>query len=154
MKFNRKQNYSKLIKATIDLTPLIDVVFQLLLFFMLTSTFVVQASIPVELSKSDSSEHLEQKDATVTLAYGEGGPDNQGEIYYTEDNEVPIKSWYELTRALESFYERRPEGLLLIRPDRRVPTERLVKVLGIANSVGIKHYGIAAIPSTTEETTQ
>ncbi|MGC9053962.1 MAG: ExbD/TolR family protein, partial [Candidatus Hydrogenedens sp.] len=33
-----------MIKATIDLTPLIDVVFQLLLFFMLTSTFVVQAS--------------------------------------------------------------------------------------------------------------
>jgi len=152
MKFKRKANSNKSIKATVDLTPLIDVVFQLLLFFMLTSTFVVQSSIPVELSKSDFSEQLEQKEATVTLVFGEGGPDNQGEVYYKEEEEVPIKSWYELTRALESFYERKPDGLLLIRPDRRVPTERLVKVLGIANSVGIKHYGIAAIPSTTETT--
>lgn len=150
MKFKRRNNQSKWIKASIDLTPLIDVVFQLLLFFMLTSTFVVTASIPVELSKSESAEQLEQKDATITLRYGEGGPDNQGEIYYTEDNEVPIKSWHELTRALESFYQRKPDGLLLIRPDRRVPTERLVKVLGIANSVGIKHYGIAAVPAEEE----
>ncbi len=150
MKFKRNLNRNKLIKATIDLTPLIDVVFQLLLFFMLTSTFVVTASIPVELSKSESAEQLEQKDATITLRYGEGGPDNQGEIYYTEAEEVPIKSWHELTRALESFYQRKPDGLLLIRPDRRVPTERLVKVLGIANSVGIKHYGIAAVPAEQE----
>jgi len=152
MKFKRKTSSKNSVRVTVDLTPLIDVVFQLLLFFMLTSTFVVQSSIPVELSKSDFSEQLEQKEATVTLAYGEGGPDNQGEVFYTEDEEVPIKSWYELTRALESFYERKPDGLLLIRPDRRVPTERLVKVLGIANSVGIKHYGIAAIPSKSEET--
>jgi hypothetical protein len=41
--------------------------------------------------KSDFSEQLEQKEATVTLAYGEGGPDNQGEVFYTEDEEVPIK---------------------------------------------------------------
>ncbi len=150
MKFKRNYRQNRFIRATIDLTPLIDVVFQLLLFFMLTSTFVVTASIPVELSKSESAEQLEQKDATVTLRFGEGGPDNQGEIYYTEENEVPIKSWYELTRALESFYQRKPDGLLLIRPDRRVPTERLVKVLGIANSVGIKHYGIAAVPAEEE----
>ncbi len=152
MKFKRKTSSKNSVRVTVDLTPLIDVVFQLLLFFMLTSTFVVQSSIPVELSKSDFSEQLEQKEATVTLAYGEGGPDNQGEVFYTEDEEVPIKSWYELTRALENFYERKPDGLLLIRPDRRVSTERLVRVLGIANSVGIKHYGIAAIPSKSEET--
>ncbi|HOV32822.1 MAG TPA: biopolymer transporter ExbD [Candidatus Hydrogenedens sp.] len=152
MKFKRRATSKNLVRATVDLTPLIDVVFQLLLFFMLTSTFVVQSSIPVELSKSDFSEKLEQKEATVTLSYGEGGPDNQGEVFYTEDEDVPIKSWHELTRALENFYARKPDGLLLIRPDRRVPTERLVKVLGIANSVGIKHYGIAAIPSKTETT--
>ena len=46
--------------------------------------------------------------------------------------------------------EREDEPLVLIRPDARVPTERLVKVLGLANGVGIKNYGIAAAPPEEE----
>jgi len=149
MKFARKRIQDRS-KAVLDMTPLIDVVFQLVLFFMLSSTFVVQASIPVELSQSDSAEQLEQKDATVTLSVGDGGPDNLGRVVYTEDASVEIAAWPELTNVLNDFHQRRPEGLLLVRPDKRVPTERLVKVLGIANNVGIQRYGIAATPPTAE----
>jgi biopolymer transport protein ExbD len=153
MRFKRRKTREGT-RANLDITPLIDVVFQLVLFFMLSSTFVVQASIPIELSQSDSAEQLEQKDATVTLSYGEGGPDNLGQVIYTESDSVEIAAWAELTNVLSDFHLRQPDGLLLVRPDRRVATERLVKVLGIANNVGIVKYGIAASPPAAEETSK
>lgn len=143
MKFPR--NTQRKVKASVELTPLIDVVFQLLIFFMLASTFVVHTSVPVELPEAEGATQLERKEMSITLAYGTGGPEDGGEIYV---NDIPIVNWTQLTRAMAELRERDPDALVLIRPDARVPTERLVKVLGFANSVGIKHYGIAAIPPT------
>ncbi|HOC68681.1 MAG TPA: biopolymer transporter ExbD [Candidatus Hydrogenedentes bacterium] len=145
MKFRRTSE--RKIHATIDSTPLIDVVFQLLIFFMLTSSFVVHTSVPVELSEAEGASELDNKEMSITLVYGTGGPEDGGEVYI---NEVPITNWTQLTRSMAELRDTDPEALVLIRPDARVPTERLVKVLGFANSVGIKHYGIAAIqPSET-----
>ena len=145
MKFPRKT--SRKVTASVELTPLIDVVFQLLIFFMLSSTFIVQTSVPIELPNAEGAEQLESKNITITLAYGDGGPENGGNVY-VED--VPIENWTQLTRLLVELREREEEPLVLIRPDARVPTERLVKVLGLANGVGIKNYGIAAAPPEEE----
>ncbi len=146
MKFPR--NSTRKIRATLELTPLIDVIFQLLIFFMLSSTFVVQSSVPIELSQAEGATQLERKEMSITLVYGEGGPENGGEVYI---GDVSITNWTQLTRALVDLREREPEALVLIRPDARVPTERLVKVLGLANSVGIVHYGIAAVAPMEQE---
>ncbi|HDP35340.1 MAG TPA: biopolymer transporter ExbD [Candidatus Hydrogenedentes bacterium] len=145
MKFPR--NNARKIRASVELTPLIDVVFQLLIFFMLSSTFIVQTSVPIELPKAEGAENLESKKLTITLVYGEGGPEGGGEVYA---NDTPIVNWTQLTRLLVELRERETDPLVLIRPDARVPTERLVKVLGLANSVGIKNYGIAAAPPEEE----
>lgn len=145
MKFPRKTG--RKVTASVEMTPLIDVVFQLLIFFMLSSTFIVQTSVPIELPKADGAEQLESKKLTITLVYGSGGPEDGGEVYA---NDVPIENWTQLTRLLVELREREDEPLVLIRPDARVPTERLVKVLGLANGVGIKNYGIAAAPPEEE----
>ena len=68
MKF--KRNDKRKVRAAVELTPLIDVVFLLLIFFMLSSTFVVQTSIPIEIPESVGAEQFEQKDLSITLAYG------------------------------------------------------------------------------------
>lgn len=146
MKFPR--NSARKVRANVELTPLIDVVFQLLIFFMLSSTFVVQSSVPIELPEAEGAMQLERKELSITLVYGTGGPEDGGEVYI---DEVPITHWTQLTRALVDLRERDPDALVLIRPDARVPTARLVKVLGFANSVGIKHYGIAATAPMEEE---
>ena len=146
MKFVR--NDRRKVRATVELTPLIDVVFQLLIFFMLSSTFVVQTSIPIEVPESDGVSQLEQKELSITLAYGEGGPDNQGKIYVEN---VEIAAWRELSGAVSQLHERQPDALVLIRPDKRVPTGRTIKVLGVVTSVGIRHYGILAEPPKEEE---
>lgn len=150
MKFARKDSLK--VRANLDLTPLIDVVFQLILFFMLSSTFVVQTSIQVELPEAEGVKELENKDISITLAHP--GYDDRGQVrsegleglgrVYV--NETEIFSWPELSAVLGELHTRQPDALVLIRPDAQVPTARLVKVLGIANTAGVVRYGIAARP--------
>lgn len=126
-----------------DLTPLIDVVFQLLLFFMLSSTFVVQSSISIEMPEAEGATQLEQKDISITLAYGSDGPEGKGKIFVNNDEMATID---DLTKRLSDEAQKRPDLLLLVRTDTRTDTGRLVEVLGIANSVGIQKFGIGAQP--------
>ena len=141
MKFKRDRK--RRINPNLDMTPLIDVVFQLLIFFMLSSTFIVQSTIQIEMPEAEGAAQLEQKDLSVTLAYGTGGPDGKGKIY-VNSKEVP--SIEELTRILSERAAERPDIMLLVRTDARTDTGRLVEVLGIASSVGIQKFGIGAQP--------
>ena len=141
MKFRRDRK--RRINPNLDMTPLIDVVFQLLIFFMLSSTFIVQSTIQIEMPEAEGAAQLEQKDLSVTLAYGTGGPDGKGKIY-VNSKEVP--SIEELTRILSERAAERPDIMLLVRTDARTDTGRLVEVLGIASSVGIQKFGIGAQP--------
>jgi len=141
MKFRRR--IRKRGGTEINLTPMIDVVFNLLLFFMLSSTFVVQSSIKIEMPTAEGATELEQKDLSVTLAYGTGGPNDKGKIYIDTEE---IDSLETLAQRLSDEVRKQPELQLLVRTDARVDTARLVEVLGIANSVGIKRLGIGAQP--------
>lgn len=148
MRFRNADGDKHKIKASLDLTPLIDVVFNLIIFFMLSSTFVVQSSIQIETAEAEGTKALEQKDLSVTLQYGEGGPDGKGRIYINNDE---VLSWTDLTQRLAEETKIRPDAMILIRPDARIETGRLVQVLGIASSVGVTRYGIAAEPPDTEQ---
>ncbi len=148
MNFRDVATIRKSIKASVDLTPLVDVVFQLLLFFMLSATFVVQSSIQIEIPEAEGTTTLEQKDLSITLTYGEGGPDGEGKIYVGND-EVP--TWDTLTQRLTEETEAREINLLLIRADGRVPMSRTVRVWGIATSVGIQRFAVAAQPLSETE---
>ncbi len=56
----------------------------------------------------------------------------------------------ELSRVLSEARADRPDIMVLVRPDGRIESARLIEVLGIANSVGIERYGIAASPEPEE----
>jgi biopolymer transport protein ExbD len=142
MKFRKRQRNRA--GSPVDLAPMIDVVFQLLLFFMLSSTFVVQSSIQIEMPKAEGATELEQKDLSVTIAYGEGGPGGKGKVYI-DNEEMP--NMEALTKRLVDEVQKHPQLQLLVRTDTRTDTGRLVEVLGIANSVGIKRLGIGAQPT-------
>ncbi len=147
MKFKRQDGRRKT-RANVDLTPLIDVVFQLLIFFMLSATFVVQASIQIEMPEARGAQTFEQRDVTITMAYGSGGPDNRGPIYV---DDVPVQSMEQLSRILAERRAEQEDVRLLFRGDARLQHGRFVEVLGIANSLGITRYGIAAQPIGEEE---
>jgi len=148
MKFRETDTHKHAIRANVDMTPMIDCMFQLILFFMLSSTFVVQSSINVEMPEAKGATSLEQKDVSLTLVYNDGGPDGKGQIFI---NEEEVFSMQELSQRLALAVSERPDLRLLIRPDTRVPTGRLVEVFGYVNSVGIQKYFIAAQPPAEEE---
>ncbi len=139
MRFPRNSGLK--VRAALDMTSMVNVVLLLLLFFMLTSSFVVQSSVPIELIQSEGAAQTERRDMTITLAVGEGGPDNGGSVF-VED--APVSTWADLRGVLMDLKGKNPEALVMVRPDKNVPTERLMRVLGIANGAGITHYGIAA----------
>ena len=141
MKFRRERKPRP--RAGLDLTPMIDIVFLLMLFFMLSSTFVVQSSIQIEMPSAEGAPELEWKDVSVTLAQGEGGPGGLGPVYV--DN-TEVASMEELSRLLSERVAKDPASMLLIRPDTRIDAGRLIEVMGIANSVGFANMSVEARP--------
>jgi len=141
MKFQRSQRLK--VRAGLDMTPLVDVVFLLLLFFMLSASFVVQNAIHIQAGETTGVPSFEEKDLTITLAHGEGGPGGNGPVYV---NDVAVADLGELARVLAEAHADRPDLRVLIRPDARVESGQLIEILGIAQGAGIDHYSIAAQP--------
>jgi len=143
VKFRRERRIKA--RAALDMTPLVDVVLLLLLFFMISSTFVAHRSIPIEMpqvaSGVEEKPALEDKDISITLAKGDGGPDEKGPIYM---DEKPVASMDALETQLTHRREANPDVTLLILVDQNASSGRLVEVLGIANNAGIRHFNIAA----------
>ena len=147
MRLREPERERNRVRANVDLTPLIDVVFQLLIFFMLSATFIAQTSIDIEMPEAKGAASIEHKDLAVTLVYGEGGPGGGGPIFI-DDEEMTTMG--EFSRRLSEEVQRRPDLRLLIRPDARVPTGRLVEVFGHIRNEGIEEYYIAAQPAPRE----
>lgn len=142
MKFKNESKHRE--QPKLDLTPMIDVVFQLLIFFMLSATFVTHSAISIEMPEAKGATNLEKKELSITLSYGTDGPEGKGKIYVDES---PVDSLEELTRILSEKVAGRPDLLVLIRPDHRSDAGRLIEVLGILNSLGISKSSIVAQPS-------
>lgn len=141
MKFHRDEK--RKVRATVDLTPLIDVVFQLLIFFMLASTFVVNSQLQVEIPTTEGTTELKRSDISITLQYGDTGPGGGGPVYL---DDIEINTMEELSRSLEVAYSENPDASVLIRPDRRISAGRLIEVMGILSKLGIHSSNIEAEP--------
>jgi len=139
VRFRREKRLK--VHAAIDMAPLVAALFQLLLFFILGSTFAVHTTLNFEYAKAPGPVSYEQKDLSVTLTYEEDG---ESRIFV---NDEAVASLGELGRVLAEARSVRPNLLLLLRPDARVPSSRLIEILGLAQSVGIDRYQVAAQPA-------
>lgn len=140
----------------LDIAPLIDVVFLLLIFFMLTSKFVVASGIKVHLPESRSKEAIRQRGLVVTI-------DKKGDIYLgnREGRIHPVKlsaegehpdirrgfnrvNFSELSLALKSLTKSNKS--VIIYADRQTALERVIEVWDICRENKIKEIGISATP--------
>jgi biopolymer transport protein ExbD len=135
----------KRVVANFDMTPLIDVVFQLIIFFMLSSTFVIQAGVPVNLPEKSEGDPvpLEARDLIVSIQADGGGEDGLGTIYLEE---TPIAK-DQLTATLLELrqrpeYQSEREPLVLIRADGKVPTQRIIDVMEACQDAEFNSFGI------------
>jgi len=136
MKLERRASGRTKFRGSLELTPLVDVVLQLIIFFMLSSTFIVQPGIRVELPKSRTTRPQEERELTVTIT-----ADNT--IYV---NELRV-SFAELPTVLANkAKELKEDQLLLIKCDKVVEYGQLIRVLDVAHGAGITRYGLATKP--------
>ena len=115
---------------TIDIAPLIDVVFLLLIFFMLTSSFIFQPGIKVNLPRAITSEMLSEENAVISITA-------ENLIYYRQKL-VTIKELSPLLKGIASA--RLP---VLIKSDRKASLGRIVVVWDICRQEGVHQVNIA-----------
>jgi len=114
----------------IDIAPLIDIVFQLLIFFMLTSSFVFQPGIKVNLPKAVTSEVIKKESFVVTVS--------SEDVIYLNNKVLTMKELeQELTAAA------RQQSPLLIKSDRRASLGRIVEIWDLCRNLGITKINIA-----------
>lgn len=114
----------------IDIAPLVDVIFLLLIFFMLSSSFTFQSGINVKLPKAVTSDILREENLIVTIT--------SEDIIYLNNDVITLK---ELEIQLgQSGTKTRP---LLIKADRRASVGRIVDVWDLCRNLGIERINIA-----------
>jgi biopolymer transport protein ExbD len=122
------------ISAEFSMSSMTDIIFLLLIFFMLTSNFVTPTGLPVSLPTSKSSSIVMQK-VSVTIS-----PDLK---YYLNDKPVALS---ELEPQLAALLQGTEEGVVVLHVDKSVPVEYLVNVASIATSLHAK-VTLATVPS-------
>ena len=121
-------------EIAMELTPLIDVVFLLLIFFMVTTTFAVTAGIDVKLPTS-TSKRLDKRVDKVDLSLTRDGG------LYWDSTRIP---WAELRPRLETLRTDNPKALIAVHPDVRWMNDHVFKIMDTAREVGFRRIGLAA----------
>ncbi|HIJ22130.1 MAG TPA: biopolymer transporter ExbD [Gammaproteobacteria bacterium] len=118
----------------INLAPLIDVVFLLLIFFMLTTTFEKESRLKVDLHSTESRDDRPLLEPTIITI------DQQGVTTLTA---YPDVSWESALITLSSDGQEHP---LLLRADREAPHGAVVEVMDVARKLRLLNLSIATEP--------
>lgn len=128
MKFKRSSRLS----AQIDMTPVIDIVFQLLTFFMLTSTYIKTAAINVDLPESATSDMMPVREAVVTIY-------KNGSLMLNEEN-IAMEN---LGILVKDLLVKNQDLVITIRGDEGVPYGKLVETMDVVRLAGVKRMSLA-----------
>ena len=115
----------------VDIAPLIDIVFQQLIYFMLTSSFVMHPGIRVTLPKAETSQRLSASNVIITLT--------KDHLVYWEEQVVTMK---ELRELLKRAGGNKP---MLIRADRHAYVEKLIDLWDLCRDTGYQEVHIATL---------
>ncbi len=139
MKF-RRQNEGE---DSINLTPLIDVVFLLLIFFMVSTTFTKETHLTVDLPEATANAAVEQLQ-TIEILIGKDGS------YSINGNTLVNQKLATLKRALTETSEGDTERPLLITADANTPHQAVVTAMDVAGQLGFIHLSITTKAPASE----
>lgn len=114
-----------------NFSSLTDIVMLLLIFFLLTSQFVVQTGVKIKLPGAVNNEQTVPSRIVVSIT-------ELGKIYVGKD-EVTMDA---LALKLESIKQNADEGNVIIRADKSTDIEKIIKVIDAAKGVGIDKFTI------------
>ena len=118
----------------INLTPMLDVVFIMLIFFIVTASFIKEAGIDV--NRPDAPTADKQEDAAILIAISE-----TDEIWIDRRETDPRA----VRGMIERLHAENPKGSIVIQADKESTNEALVVVMEAAKQAGVTNVAIAAV---------
>ncbi len=116
-----------------DMTPLIDMVFNLVVFFLVASHFSNESETPVELPRAATSKADAEDPRRLVITI------NDQEQLFVKDQAIDLP---ELTDLVRKELDRNgPEFIVQIRSDRRVPYRTVEPLLLTCSQIGVKKFG-------------
>jgi len=119
-------------KPEISMAPLVDIVFLLLIFFMVTTVFPENDGILIEKPTSENTASLADKNMVLKL-------DHNGLVYYKD---VAV-TFDDIKRLVKREIANNQDTSVIVHADKRATTEQLINVIDSAKSGGAKKLGIA-----------
>ncbi|MFH1441098.1 MAG: biopolymer transporter ExbD [Candidatus Omnitrophota bacterium] len=129
MRFKRHMELEHGLKQ-IEITPLIDMIFLLLVFFLLTSSFVIQPGIKINLPKAATSEIIQAENIEVIIS-------GENVIYFN----AKVVTMKELGNLFKQVAKRKQS--ILIKADKRASLGRVVEIWDMCRDLGVNQINIA-----------
>ena len=120
-------------KEEIDMTPMLDVVFILLIFFIVTASFVKEAGIDV--NRPEAATAVKKNRANILVAISD-----KGDIWINK-RKIDIRA---VQANIERLKAENPQGTVVIQADKKSTTDTLIKVMDAARAAGVFDVSIAA----------
>lgn len=118
--------------GAIDLTPMLDVVFIMLIFFIVTASFIKEAGIDV--NRPDATTSLLKKNANILVAISA-----ENEIWIAKQ-QVDVR---DIKTHIERLHAENPKGALVIQADNDAQIEYVTKVVEAAREVSVLDVSVA-----------
>jgi biopolymer transport protein ExbD len=132
MRRHRSDNSSSA-DSDINLTPMLDVVFIMLIFFVVTTSFVKESGVEINRPSAETAQQQEQANILIAIR-------PNGEIWI-EGRSVDVRS---VRANIERLRAEFPEGQVVIQGDREAQIGLLVRVMDQVRLAGITNVAIAA----------
>jgi biopolymer transport protein ExbD len=123
----------------VDLTPMIDMTFILLIFFMVSTTFV--KDMKIDINRPGAQTQVVASTKAVRLYI-----DKQGETYLEGE---PIRTWVIQSRVRDLLKGMTQKSVLVVT-DAQVPSQKLIDVVDAARLAGAEDVGVATVAEAGE----
>src|SRR5690554_3905955 len=132
MRMRRRSSYSEEASG-VDLTPMLDVVFIMLIFFIVTSSFIKESGIEVKRPQADSAAAQEQGNILIAVTA-------EGQVWL-DKQVVDVRS---VRSHVERMRQEQPEGVVVVQADQDARTGLVVQVMDQARLAGVFDVVLAA----------
>jgi len=119
----------------INMTPMLDIVFIMLIFFIVTTSFVKPSGITVDQPTAATSERREQNNILV-------GINPEGEVWI-DNRSVDVRA---VRAHVERLRAENPDAAVIVQADEKAPSGLLVKVMDQVRLAGVDDMAIASKP--------
>src|SRR5690606_32727357 len=116
----------------IDLTPMLDVVFIMLIFFIVSASFIKEAG--VEVNRPEATQWIEKKSASILIAVTD-----KNEIW-VDKNRIDVRG---VRTAIEKLLAENPKGTVVIQADSEAQVETIVEITNAAREAGVENVAVS-----------